>query len=63
MKVTQVSASSISALATAIVLDIEKFREKGILDQSLDTIRHGLAHLANSRVSGSDVVVQIGDSR
>ena len=63
MKITQVSASSISALATAIVLDLEKFREKGVLARSLELIKHGLDHLANSRIAGSDVVVQIGDSR
>ena len=63
VKVTQVTAAVVSALATAVAADIDAFEQAGIVQQSLDIIKHGLDYLSASRVTGSDMVVQVGDSR
>lgn len=63
VKVTQVIASVVSSLATAIAANFEAFEQSNIVDKTLEVISHGLDFLDEARIEGSDIVVQVGDAR
>merc|ERR1712050_198089 len=63
VKVTQVIASVVASLSTAIANNFEAFAENKTVERTFDVLKHGLDFLNEVRIEGSDIVVQVGDER
>merc|ERR1712050_14045 len=63
VKVTQVIASVVASLSTAIANNFEAFAENKTVERTFDVLKHGLDFLNEVRIEGSDIVVQVGDAR
>ena len=47
----------------AISNNLEAFESLDIVDSTLDIIKHGIEFLDGSRVTGSNIAIQVGDAR
>ena len=53
----------VTLLSWSVASNPESWKEKGLTQWALGTIRHGIDYLAEARISANDIVVQVGDAR